>query len=319
MDGTYTSWMPTGVTPSEAKYICGKGRWDTSSASLFSHVNWIFLFEFMHLIVMNGSEECVRLEAVSIMNVILMRSDAYTERERFGLSEVFESVSQLLKMEAGLLVQKEAVHSLYLLLNCPKLVVTFCSACTTEASADAANGAENTAATERFTMILEGLADCIACSGNSLQALELRKSAITLLAFVASSGKSGFEILVNNKLSREANFLTLIMQLLASEINLEASVNTDSDETFRTRTLLIREVLILLNRLVSNPIHSATVLRLLTNSRDMVSLTVDIANRLSRKEQIQRLSDSITKQMRESEIVDLGRLFKRRVSTYLGE
>lgn len=82
---------------------------------------------------------------------------------------------------------------------------------------------------------------------------------------------------------------------------------------------MIREVLILLNRLVSNPIHSATVLRLLTNSRDMVSLTVDIANRLSRKEQIQRLSDSITKQMRESEIVDLGRLFKRRVSTYLGE
>ncbi|KAK5777396.1 hypothetical protein PVK06_045363 [Gossypium arboreum] len=319
MDGTYTSCMPTGVTPSEAKYICGKGRWDTSSASLFSHVNWIYLFEFMHLIVMKSSEECVRLEAVSIMNVILMRSDAYTERERFGLSEVFESVSQLLKMEAGLLVQKEAVHSLYLLLNCPKLVVTFCSACTTEASADAANGTENTAATERFTMILEGLADCIACSGNSLQALELRKNAITLLAFVASSGKSGFEILVNNKLSREANFLTLIMQLLASEIDLEASVNAESDETFRARTLLIREVLILLNRLVSNPIHSATVLRLLTNSRDMVSLTVDIANRLSRKEQIQRLSDSITKQMRESEIVDLGRLFKRRVSTYLGE
>ncbi|KAG8476013.1 hypothetical protein CXB51_032835 [Gossypium anomalum] len=328
MDGTYTSCMPTGVTPSEAKYICRKGRWDTSSASLFSHVNWIYLFEFMHLIVMKSSEECVRLEAVSIMNVILMRSDAYTERERFGLSEVFESVSQLLKMEAGLLVQKEAVHSLYLLLNLaygslldegPKLVVTFCSACTTEASADAANGTENTAATERFTMILEGLADCIACSGNSLQALELRKNAITLLAFVASSGKSGFEILVNNKLSREANFLTLIMQLLASEIDLEASVNTESDETFRARTLLIREVLILLNRLVSNPIHSATVLRLLTNSRDMVSLTVDIANRLSRKEQIQRLSDSITKQMRESEIVDLGRMFKRRVSTYLGE
>ncbi|KAH1074873.1 hypothetical protein J1N35_027201 [Gossypium stocksii] len=319
MDGTNTSCMPTGVTPSEAKYICGKGRWDTSSASFFSHVNWIYLFEFMHLIVMKSSEECVRLEAVSIMNVILMRSDAYTERERFGLSEVFGSISQLLKMEAGLLVQKEAVHSLYLLLNCPKLVVTFCSACTTEASADAANGTENTAATERFTMILEGLADCIACSGNSLQALELRKNAITLLAFVASSGKSGFEILVNNKLSREANFLTLIMQLLASEIDLEASVNTESDETFRARTLLIREVLILLNRLVSNPIHSATVLRLLTNSRDMVSLTVDITNRLSRKEQIQRLSDSITKQMRESEIVDLGRMFKRRVSTYLGE
>ena len=82
---------------------------------------------------------------------------------------------------------------------------------------------------------------------------------------------------------------------------------------------MIREVLILLNRLVSNPVHSATVLRLLTNSRDMVSLTVDVANRLSRKEQKLRQSDSITKQMRESEIVDLGRIFKRRISTYLGE
>ncbi|KAE8657222.1 putative Nbs-lrr resistance protein [Hibiscus syriacus] len=319
MDGAFSSGMPTGVRPPEAKYLCKKGRDNTSSASLFSHINWIYLFEFMHLIVTKSSEECVRLEAISIMNVILMSSDAYTEREKFGLSQVFESISLLLKTGAGLLVQKEAVHALYLLLNCPKLVVTFCSGCTTEASVGAANDKENTYAIQRFTMILEGLADCIACSGNSLQALELRKNAITLLAFVASSGKSGFEILVNNKLSGEANFLTLIMQLLASEVDLEATVNTESDETFKARALLIREVLILLNRLVSNPVQSATVLRLLTNSRDMVSLTIDVANRLSRKEPKLRLSGSITKQMRESEIVDLGRMFKRRVSTYLGE
>ncbi|GMJ00224.1 SENSITIVE TO UV 2 [Hibiscus trionum] len=319
MDGTFPSCMPTGVRTSEAKYLCKKGRDDTSSASLFSHINWICLFEFMRLIVMKSSEECVRLEAVSIMNAILLRSDAYTEREKFGLSQVFESISQLLRKEAGLLVQKEAVHALYLLLNCPQLLVTFCSGCTTEASADAANDKENTTAIQGFTMILEGLADCIACPGNSLQALELRKDAIILLAFVASSGKSGFEILVNNKLSREANFLTLIMQLLASEVDLEATLHTQSDETFRARTLLIREVLILLNRLVSNPAQSATVLRLLTNSRDMVSLTIDVASRLSRKEPKLRLSSSIAKQMRESEIVDLGRMFKRRVSTYLGE
>lgn len=69
----------------------------------------------------------------------------------------------------------------------------------------------------------------------TFQALELRKSAITLLAFMASSGKSGFEILVNYKLSREATFLALIMQLLASEINLEAAVSNESGETFRAR------------------------------------------------------------------------------------
>ncbi|KAK6251554.1 hypothetical protein SCA6_005559 [Theobroma cacao] len=332
MDGTYGSCMPTGVRPSEAETLCKKGHCSTGSSLLFSCINWIYLFESMHHIVMKSSEECVRLKAVSIMNVILMRTDAYTDREKFGLIQVFGSISQLLRKEAGLLAQKEAVHTLHLLLNSlclfpmvngslldegPKLVVTFCCGCTVAAGAD--TDKENTAAFQEFTLILQGLADCIACSGNSLQALELRKNAITLLAFIASSGKFGFEILVNYKLSGEANFLTLILQLLVSEIDLEASVYPESGETFRARTLLIREVLILLNRLVSNPVHSATVLRLLTNSRDMVSLTIDVANRLSRKEPKRRHSDSITKQMRESEIVDLGQIFKRRVSTYLGE
>ncbi|XVF00422.1 hypothetical protein REPUB_Repub04eG0000200 [Reevesia pubescens] len=319
MNGTCASCIAIGGRPSEAETMCKKGHCTTGSPLLFSCINWIHLFELMRLIAVKSSEECTRLEAVSIMNVILMRNDAYTEREKFGLIQVFGSISQLLKKEAGLLVQKEAVHTLYLLLNCPKLVVTFCSGCTMAESAEAANDEENTAALQGFTMILEGLADCIACCENSLQALELHKNAITLLAFVASSGKSGFEILVNHKLSRGANFLALILQLLASEIDLEAGVSTESCETFRARTLLIREVLILLNRLVSHTVHSATVLRLLTNSRDMVSLTLDVANRLSRKEQKLRQSDSISKQMRESEIVDLGRIFKRKVSTYLGE
>lgn len=53
--------------------------------------------------------------------MILLFSKSYFSWARFGLSEVFESISQLLKMEAGLLVQKEAVHSLYLLLNCTVL------------------------------------------------------------------------------------------------------------------------------------------------------------------------------------------------------
>lgn len=81
------------------------------------------------------------------------------------------------------------------------------------------------------------------------------------------------------------------------------------------RTLLIREALILLNRLASNPAYSATVLRLLTNSRDMASLAIDVASRLSRKDQICEKFDS----MRESDIGDLARVFKKRVFTYLGD
>lgn len=84
------------------------------------------------------------------------------------------------------------------------------------------------------------------------------------------------------------------------------------------RTLLIREALLLLNRLVSNAAYSITALRVLTTSRDMASLTIDIANRLSRKDQRHGQSDSMTRQMRESEIVSLARVFKKRVYTYLG-
>ncbi|KAJ0958315.1 hypothetical protein HanPSC8_Chr01g0037561 [Helianthus annuus] len=51
------------------------------------------------------------------MNILLLRTDAYTEREKYGEVSVFESIPQLLRKEAGLGVQKQAVHLLYLLLN----------------------------------------------------------------------------------------------------------------------------------------------------------------------------------------------------------
>ncbi|KAE8703435.1 hypothetical protein F3Y22_tig00110469pilonHSYRG00038 [Hibiscus syriacus] len=81
MDGAFSSGMPTGGRSLEEKYMCKKGRDCTSFASMFSHINWIYLFEFTRLVLTKTSEECVRLEAVFIMNVILMRSDAYTERK----------------------------------------------------------------------------------------------------------------------------------------------------------------------------------------------------------------------------------------------
>ena len=82
MDETYGSCIPIGVRPSETEILCKKGHCNTGSALLLSGINWIHLFELMRLIVVKSSEECVRLEAASIMNVILMRSDAYTEREK---------------------------------------------------------------------------------------------------------------------------------------------------------------------------------------------------------------------------------------------
>lgn len=85
------------------------------------------------------------------------------------------------------------------------------------------------------------------------------------------------------------------------------------------RTFLIREILILLNRLVSNPSYSAIVLRGLTSRRDMGGLTIDVASRLSRKGKKNEQQESMVKHIRETEIVDLARLFKKRIFAYLGD
>lgn len=85
------------------------------------------------------------------------------------------------------------------------------------------------------------------------------------------------------------------------------------------RSLMIREALILLNRLVSHPQYSATVLNALTATRDEASLTVEFANRLNQKSKLLWQDDYTTKQTRESEILDLARLFKKRVFTFLGD
>ena len=69
-----------------------------------------------------------------------------------------------------------------------------------------------------------------------IQELTLRRNAIIVLAFLASSGKSGFEIFVSPKLYREANILMLILQVLVSEIDIEeAAVCAESPEIFKER------------------------------------------------------------------------------------
>ncbi|GAV77648.1 hypothetical protein CFOL_v3_21119 [Cephalotus follicularis] len=307
--------IPFGIY-SGAENVCKSGYSNPSSVMSLSCVNWVSLFEFMHQIALRNFEERTRLEAVAIMNLILLRSNAHM-REKFGRTHVFESISQLLKREAGLHVQKEAVHLLYLLLNCPKLLVKFCSGCNEVDSESGANDGDSTS--KGFTIILEGLADCITCCRNGVQGLELQRNAMILLAFIASSGKSGFEILASHKLSREANFLMLILQVLVSEMDIEAASSTESEEILNARASVIREALILLNRLVSNPAYSATVLRVLTNSRDLAGLTIDIAKSLCRRDQRLGQSDSLPRQMRDSDIVELAQVFKKRVFVYLGD
>ncbi|KAJ6933235.1 hypothetical protein NC651_008599 [Populus alba x Populus x berolinensis] len=305
-----------GIRSFDLKHLCKKRCWNADTSLLISSVNWVSLFELMLRVAVSNTEECVRLEAVSIMNVILMSANAYTQREKFGQLPIFESIAQLLKREAGSRVQKEALHLLFLLLNCSKLLSIFCSGCKEAEISDSTNDKKITLTPKGFNSTLEGLAECIACSGYSLQDIELRKRAIIMLAFLASSGKPGFEIMVTHKLPGETNFLMLVLQVLVSEMDVE--VSAEPERSIKARTLLIREALILLNRLVSNPGYSAIALRVLTARRDMAILTIDIANRLSQEDQRHRQSD-VKGHVKESEIVELGQVFKKRVFAYLGD
>ncbi|KAK9928124.1 hypothetical protein M0R45_025276 [Rubus argutus] len=312
---SYADSPPLGMEFAYTETESKNGDWNNVVATLVSHIDWVSLFEVIIQTAMRNAEQCIRLQAVCIMNVILMRTNAFMEREKFGRTLVFEMISELLAKEAGFEVRNQAVQLLYMLLNCPKILVKFCSGYKEEKGAGATDEIAGDALTfQKGCVILQGLADCLACCGHSLEELKLCQNAVLLLAFLASSGKFGFEILVNHKLLQDANFLMLILQVLAA-VDAETTVNPKQPQLYKERTLLIREALILLNRLASNPAYSATVLRLLTHSRDMASLAIDVASRLSRKDRIREKFDS----MRESDIGDLARVFKKRVFTYLGD
>nr|XP_043622049.1 protein SENSITIVE TO UV 2 [Erigeron canadensis] len=292
------------------------------SLPLISHSKWFSFFKMMNQVATQHREEIIRVEAISIMNILLLRTDAYAERKMYGEVAVFQSISQLLRKEAGLGVQKQTVYLLYLLLNCPSLMSMFCSSCKEEGTSA---GVPTTSAETPLTShcsgaILEGLADCLACPDNgalTTLVLKLQRKAIILLALLASSGRLGFEVLLGSNLPKRTNFLHLILQIVASEIDVEASESIQPSDAFKERTLLIREALILLNRLASHSQYSIPVLRVLTNPSGMACLAVDIAHRVSRQDKWQLQSDTKTKQTRESEVVDLARRFKKTLFTFL--
>uniref|UniRef100_A0A0A0LHX7 Wings apart-like protein C-terminal domain-containing protein n=2 Tax=Cucumis sativus TaxID=3659 RepID=A0A0A0LHX7_CUCSA len=300
-----------------AELLC-KNRNLKKNINLVPQVNWVSFFEAMHQVAKTHSAKCVRIEAISVMNLILMRNNTYLEKEKFGQALLFDSVVEFIRKESGSAIQKHAVRLLFLILNCPTFFVAFCSGCK-EAEANEV-GNENVRSAggfQKFQTILHGLADCLTCSGNGIEELKLRKNTVLLLAFLASSGKAGFEILTSNKLYTYSNFLTLILQVVASELEQEKTV-PEPMENLEERALLLREVLILFNRLASHSLYSMTILRVVTNSRDMATLTIDVTNKLCRKNNRNGQLDSKKRKMRESEVVDLAQVFRKRLLSYLG-
>ncbi|KAG7605042.1 Armadillo-type fold [Arabidopsis thaliana x Arabidopsis arenosa] len=219
------------------EHICGdekrfEASWDA---------NWHSLFKLMNQIASKRTEQDVKQEALSIMNIIVMSTDAYTARESFVSKEVFESISLLLRKEGGLHVRKEAIHLFYLLLNCPKLYDTFDSLHEEKNSSDTENDSEgNFFALEAFGKIFEGLADCLTSPRKTSEDLELCRNVIMILALAASSGNSGYELLSSHKLPQDSSFLMLILHLLVAEIDSESTEFHPKAEIFKARFILHR-------------------------------------------------------------------------------
>ncbi|XP_020114683.1 uncharacterized protein LOC109728638 [Ananas comosus] len=279
--------------------------------------SWISIFNLVQRVAVKNSKESIRTEALSIMILILMCSDPITEREKFGPMPLLESVHQLLQKEVGLVVQKQAVHLLFLLLNCPKMLTLFCTGgkgVTTET----AEG-QNDVLQQALSSILEDLSECLVRGETGTLELKLRREVILLLAYIASHGRSGFEVLLAPVRPHGVNFLESIVRVLASEMDAEIVDCAEAQALCKERNSLMREALILLNRLSSHPAYSKTTLEVLTGSNQCASLTIDIANRIPRRSRGQWKQHNRAKTPMEAEIVDLARLFRTRVFAFLGE
>ncbi|XP_020571806.1 uncharacterized protein LOC110018734 isoform X2 [Phalaenopsis equestris] len=284
-----------------------------SSASLLN------IFEMMQKIIVRNVEECIRLEGLLIMSLIMMECKPSTEREKFGSVNFLQTLSTLISREAGARVRKQAVRLLFLLSNGPKILLIL--------NSGQGEGADHTTFDDTqksttwqgaLTSTLENIAECLTLNQSCAEELKFRRRVIILLAFIASSGKNGFEVLLHPVTAQQINFLELIIQLLASEMDAEIPNIGLTRDLCKERISFIREALILLNRLSSHPTYSERTLRvLLTGSKVTASLTIDVANRLSRRIQAFRKHFG-TKTHVLTETNDLARLFRLKVFTFLG-
>lgn len=69
------------------------------------------------------------------------------------------------------------------------------------------------------------------------QELQLRRHTIILLAFLASSGKCGVEILLNYRLPKGKDLFAIILQSFVRDLDLEESDTAQQAEVFKERYL----------------------------------------------------------------------------------
>ncbi|XP_042384703.1 protein SENSITIVE TO UV 2-like isoform X1 [Zingiber officinale] len=270
----------------------------------------------MEQIVTRNTEESVRVEALSVMILIIIESNPNGERNKFELITLLDVVSKLLQKEAGLHVQKHALHLFFLLLNTgPNTLMLLTSE--GKSGPEAEKGSHSVSLKGVMSLLLKGLSECLTSTGTGNLEIKLRKQVIILLAYVASCGRSGFEFLLKPVGPQDVNFLQLIVQILAFEMDVEIADYTSVQSLSKERTLLLREALILLNRLSSHPMYSRPTLEALTGNKTS-SLTIDVVNRLSHRNRVLSEYDNAKMVQLKAETMDLAQLFRSRVFAFLG-
>lgn len=71
----------------------------------------------------------------------------------------------------------------------------------------------------------------------NFQELKLRRSAITLIAFLASLGTTGFALMLNPILPERNSILACILQSLVSDVDFDALDSAPSSDVYRERYL----------------------------------------------------------------------------------
>ncbi|XP_044407687.1 protein SENSITIVE TO UV 2 isoform X3 [Triticum aestivum] len=276
---------------------------------------WTPFFTGVLQIALKYSEEGIRVDALSIMILIVRTSDSKGEREKFGFISVMESLHQLLQKENALLVKKHSVHLLFLLLNCPVMLKMLCSGGKDGSELMETVGCENEPQ-QAINSVLKDLSECLTCEATTSLELKLCRLVVNLLAYIASSGKLGYEVLLGSVTAHGASFLELTMEVLASQMECKVDFSTEVHELLNERYLLMREVLILLNRLASHAMFSKPTLEVLMGSKRCAGLTIDIANRLPQRSKypLRQLNPQMA-----NDLADLAQKFRSRVYGFLEE
>ncbi|KAI4979476.1 hypothetical protein ZWY2020_016229 [Hordeum vulgare] len=279
---------------------------------------WTPFFSGVLQIALKYSEEGIRVDALSIMILIVRTSDSNGEREKFGFISVMESLHQLLQKENALLVKKHSVHLLFLLLNCPTMLKMLSSGGKDGSELMETVGCENEPQ-QAINSVLKDLSECLTCEATTSLELKLCRLVVNLLAYISSSGKSGYEVLLGSVTAHGASFLELTMEVLASQMDCKVDFAAEVHELLNERYLLMRETLILLNRLASHAMFSKPTLEVLMGSKRCAGLTIDIANRLPQRSKypLRQLSE-INPQMANG-LAELAQKFRSRVYGFLEE